>query len=93
MRRGIALVILLMLLLGAFAAAGGEAIDIPWWSVDGGAGSSAGGDFEIAGAIGQPDAGQELQSSEFTIVGGIGGGLVDRVPVAEVVYLPLLIRD
>jgi hypothetical protein len=50
--------------------------DLSWWSVDGGGGSSAGGDFTLVGTVGQPDAGL-LSGDSFTLQGGFlpGGGV------------------
>ena len=42
---------------------------IPWWTVDGGGGTSQGGAYVLRGAIGQPDAGT-LSGGAFQIVGG-----------------------
>jgi hypothetical protein len=50
-------------------AGGGGDLDIPWSTVDGGGGTSSGGDFVLRGTIGQPDAG-DLAGGEFTLSGG-----------------------
>lgn len=67
-------------LLCAATQAGDFSID--WHTIDGGGGTSVGGDFELSGTIGQPDAGV-LTGGDFELVGGfwgvtqgIGGGLV-----------------
>jgi hypothetical protein len=40
-------------------------------TIDGGGGSSAGGDFELTGTIGQPDAASQTASgNEFALAGG-----------------------
>jgi hypothetical protein len=59
----------------AGAAVLGPAYDVSWYSVDGGGGTSAGGGFTLAGAIGQPDAGT-ASGGDFVLVGGFfaGGG-------------------
>ncbi len=49
------------------AASGG--FEIPWYTVDGGGGTSSGGDFVLRGTIGQPDAG-DLSGGDFTLRGG-----------------------
>jgi hypothetical protein len=66
---------LLALALSAVAAAlapGSRAdFDIPWWSIDGGGEMwTAGGDFELSGTIGQPDAGAVMTGGDFTLTGG-----------------------
>ncbi len=53
---GIALVAVLAVTWTALAQTG--ALDVPWFSVDGGGGTSAGGDFTLDGTIGQADAGR-----------------------------------
>ena len=51
--------------------------DISWYTIDGGGEMfTSGGDFELSGTIGQPDAGA-MTGGEFELVGGfwaIGGG-------------------
>ncbi len=42
---------------------------IDWYTIDGGGGFSAGGDFELEGTIGQPDAGA-LTGGDFALTGG-----------------------
>jgi len=66
-----------MRLLTCFAAAllipvtahGGE-FDLSWHTIDGGGGTSAGGDFELSGTIGQPDAGGVMVGGDFALAGG-----------------------
>jgi len=48
-------------------ASGGFALT--WFTVDGGGGTSSGGDFVLRGTIGQPDAGN-LSGGDFTLRGG-----------------------
>jgi hypothetical protein len=52
----------------------GEAVnggfDISWHTIDGGGGTSAGGDFVLSGSIGQPDAGAVMIGGEFELAGG-----------------------
>lgn len=43
--------------------------EIASYSIDGGGGESVGGNFAVAGALGQPDAG-ESSGGEFSISGG-----------------------
>lgn len=54
----------------ALAALGGADIDLSWRTVDGGGVmESTGGDLELSGTIGQPDAGA-LSGGDFTLTGG-----------------------
>ncbi len=50
------------------AAASGT-FELTWFTVDGGGGTSSGGDFVLSGTIGQPDAGT-LAGGDFTLRGG-----------------------
>jgi hypothetical protein len=63
---------------------------LPWWTVDGGVGSSGNAtSYSLMGTAGQPDTGV-WESSGYTLSGGFCGG----VPTAERhVYLPLVVHD
>jgi hypothetical protein len=64
-------VILIGLLVAAGAAlAQGSGLQVPWYTVDGGGGISAGGDYTVHGTIGQPDAGPPLSGNGFSLSGG-----------------------
>ncbi len=70
-----------MLLASALAAAGDLAITTH--SIDGGGGTSSGGDFVLTGTIGQPDAGPAATGGDFSMVGGFwrsGGDATDPCP-------------
>jgi len=60
------------LLAGAFllapAVVNGQ-YSINWYSVDGGGGTSTGGNYAVSGTIGQPDAGR-LSGGSYTLSGG-----------------------
>ena len=71
-------------LVGAMAAPGGDhdtdrsaereaaasgSFEVSWFTVDGGGGTSSGGDFVLSGTIGQPDAG-DLSGGDFVLRGG-----------------------
>jgi hypothetical protein len=73
----------------AFASANG--FTIPWWSVDGGGGTSQGGEYAVSGSIGQPDAGPLMRGGAYTLVGGFWGGALTP-PGPNQVYLPLVVR-
>src|SRR3990172_7296677 len=52
------------------AGAGGPEFDLSWYTIDGGGEMrSTGGDFELSGTIGQPDAGA-MSGGDFTLTGG-----------------------
>jgi hypothetical protein len=50
-------------------------LSVDWFSIDGGGGTSAGGDFTVTGTIGQPDAGR-LAGGDYTVEGGLWPGLI-----------------
>ena len=54
---------------GRQIAAAGADFDLSWHTVDGGGGTSSGGDFVLRGTIGQPDAG-DLAGGDFALRGG-----------------------
>ncbi len=65
-----------LLSLGALApAALAQSYAIDWWTVDGGGAMwTTGGDFELSGTIGQPDAGAVMAGGAFELVGGFWPG-------------------
>lgn len=65
----------LAMLAMSSAVYAGPLFDIPWYTIDsGGAILTSGGEFEISGTIGQPDAGEPMTGGEFTINGGFWPG-------------------
>jgi len=93
MKRIMALILvsLLLTVLGlSVGAVGGYALN--WWTVDGGGGVSSGGNFDIQGTAGQPDAGV-MNGEDFTVEGGFWGGdmvVTPPPPVNQIVFLPLM---
>jgi hypothetical protein len=74
---GLAATILLSLGLCSTALAQDD-FDLDWWTLDGGgAVFTTGGDFELSGTIGQPDAGDVMTGGAFELTGGFWAG---RVP-------------
>ena len=72
----------------AMAATNG--FSIPWWTMDGGGGTSQGGDYSLQGTIGQPDAGSP-QGGDFSLAGGFWAGIKDRI-WQFFIHLPLVMR-
>ncbi len=70
---GVATVAALALSLTVWAQTAGE-LTLPWFSVDGGGGTSEGGDFTLDGTTGQPDAGR-LEGGDFAVEGGFIPGV------------------
>jgi hypothetical protein len=82
-------IVLILLTTVVFAFTGTPVID--WFSIDGGGGTSTGGEFTLSGSIGQSDAGTAMSSDTYTLTGGFwSGGLPP--PVLSKVYLPLVLR-
>jgi len=52
--------------------------DIDWYTIDGGGDMwTAGGDFELSGTIGQPDAGVTMTGGDFALTGGFWPGVAE----------------
>ena len=83
------LILLLITAGGVYAAVNGFALD--WWTVDGGGGTSEGGDFAVSGTIGQPDAGPLMSGGDYAVTGGFWVGDLTH-PNSFPVYFPLLVR-
>jgi hypothetical protein len=90
----LAFVLLFVLaLVGAFPAVGQSLVpeagsyDLPWWTIDGGGGTSSGGAYALSGTSGQPDAGV-LNGGGYGLTGGFWGGA--SAPNAS--YLPMILR-
>jgi hypothetical protein len=63
-----------LLVAGVVWATSSADLDLSWWTVDGGgANFSSGGDYQLAGTIGQPDAGA-LGGGPYTVAGGFWPG-------------------
>ena len=65
----IALILCWLLLSAAGVVWASEGYALEWWSLDGGGGTSAGGNYELSGAIGQADAGV-LRGGVYAVAGG-----------------------
>jgi hypothetical protein len=53
----------------------GDDFDLDWWTIDGGGEMwTTGGDFELSGTAGQPDAGVLMTGGDFELVGGFWAG-------------------
>ena len=62
---------LIVTLAAAAAAAHAQDFTIDWHTIDGGGEIfSTGGDFELSGTIGQPDAGDTMTGGVFELTGG-----------------------
>lgn len=55
-------------------------MDISWFTIDGGGGTSSGGGFTLSGTVGQPDPGTATGGG-FTLVGGFWPGATAAPPL------------
>jgi hypothetical protein len=86
------LVGLVVVLLAASTALAVDSYEVPWWTVNGGGGTSAGSTFAVSGTLGQPDAGPQLSGTQFSLAGGFWGQ-AGEVPTFDFsIYLPLVSR-
>lgn len=53
------------------SAVAAQNFTIDWYTIDGGGGTSAGGNFSLSGTIGQPDAGETMTGAGFALCGGL----------------------
>jgi len=58
---------------------------IDWFTIDGGGGTSSGGQYTLSGTIGQPDAG-ELKGGDYVLEGGFWGEILMQL-VAPRLYI------
>jgi len=85
--------LLTIILLGAgIALSAPDALDLNWWTVDGGGAVPrlTGGSYSLQGTTGQPDAGI-LANGVFMLSGGYWNGRIPKWTTH--VYLPLVIRQ
>ncbi len=71
----------LCLVIGIVVSVGlglAEDYSLSWYTIDGGGGTSSGGDYLLNGTIGQPDAGR-MQAGNYTLAGGFWG-ILETVP-------------
>jgi hypothetical protein len=88
--RRLTLVLLVAAILGAgavFAQTGGG-YDLNWSTIDAGGGSSASGGYQLAGTLGQPDAGATLSGGVYSLAGGFWSG----VSTGGKIHMPLIRR-
>ena len=62
--------------LAASASTAHAQLSIPWFTIDGGGGTSTGDGFTLSGTIGQPDAGPAMVGGAFALTGGYWSGVL-----------------
>lgn len=81
------LLISLTLVGGVLAAV--QSYDLGWWTVDGGGGTTSGGNYQLKGTIGQPDP-VVMAGGNFSLQGGFWG--ISGSGFGYRLYLPVTIR-
>jgi hypothetical protein len=91
--RTLILVGLAVVLLATSTALAAGTYEVPWWTVNGGGGTSTGTTYAVSGTLGQPDAGPQLSGTTFSLAGGFWGQ-AGAVPTLDFnIYLPLVSRS
>ncbi len=93
MKKGLILLILVLLLFSAVIVVAENGYSISWWSIDGGAQTVSGGDFSLSGISGQSDAGVSMSGENYTVTGGYwssseSGGVGPQFRI----YLPNIVK-
>jgi uncharacterized membrane protein len=83
------LLVILLLAAAGIAYARLAGYSLPWWTVDSGGGTSGGGNYNLSGTIGQPDAGA-LSGGNYQLEGGFWGGALSGGKSYQPVYLPMV---
>lgn len=83
----VVLVLLIVLVSAVTVQAQPSEYSVPRWTVDTGGGRSSGGQYNLDGIAGQPDA-AVLSSDKYTLSGGFWVGGVSH----QGVYLPIIQR-
>jgi hypothetical protein len=84
------LIILITVILSGAASADVLSYSLDWWTVDGGGGTSSGGDYALSGTVGQADA-NVLTGGEYTLSGGFWPG-GETVVDYRYIHLPLILK-
>jgi hypothetical protein len=81
------LLLFLTILLFFSNPAHAQSFAIPWWTVDGGGGTSTGGGYTLSGTIGQPDAGM-MTGGGYSLIGGFWS-----FEAQHYLFLPLILKN
>jgi len=71
-----------LILLSSLIVASAQNYSIDWFTIDGGGGTSAGGNFSLSGTIGQTDAGTTMTGGGFSLTGGFWSLFTVQTPDA-----------
>jgi hypothetical protein len=87
------LLALVLLLTLTSLVSGAQNLLLPdWWTVDGGSGTSQGGDYVLTGTAGQPEAAHRMSGGDFNLLSGFWGDSASIVSTGGAIYLPLVSR-
>jgi hypothetical protein len=79
---------ILSVLALSFSAARAQNFAIDWHTIDGGGGTSSGGNFSLSGTIGQPDASaQPMTGGAFSLTGGFWSLFAVQTPEAPLLTI------
>jgi hypothetical protein len=73
------------------ALAAVQAVQLNWWTMDSGGGTSDSGRYSLVGTLGQADAGppgSEMSGGSYDLEGGFWPGVTSQYPL----YLPMVRR-
>jgi hypothetical protein len=84
----ICLFTLLLLTTVTIGVASMAGYTLPWWTVDGGGGTSNSTQYALSGTTGQADAGT-LIGGDYTLAGGFWAG---SLKMGSQLYLPIITR-
>ena len=85
--RHVFLVAILIATVGIITVfATGVGYSIPWWTIDGGGGTSSGSNYTVSGTIGQADT-ATMSGGNYAVSGGFWSGSPQYK-----IYLPLVLK-
>lgn len=85
--RRVSLVAILIATVGIVTVfATGTGYAIPWWTIDGGGGTSSGSNYTVSGTIGQADT-ATMSGGNYAVSGGFWSGSPQYK-----IYLPLVLK-
>jgi hypothetical protein len=85
--REIAVLILCIVLTSTFNLHA-QQYSIDWYKISGGGGASSGGNYQVTGTIGQPDASGAITSGNYSVTGGFWALIsVVQTPGAPTLYI------
>jgi len=70
MRKSIVLFGFIILHSAFILRVSGQSYTVDWYKISGGGGTSTGGTYQVAGTLGQPDAGLAMSGGSYSVTGG-----------------------